>query len=263
MIPSAKILALAYLLITVQRGSVENNEQRIRLYRIVEFIGRWSMVDVFVDAFTAALVQLQPLMSVAPGARPVLLRGGRRADDARGRVVRSAADLGFRKLERGSTCLTPNPPLARRPGVANRLQETHAALRGLDRPDRGGGRRRLGRRDPDPERGAHDHDRLQVGRGPRGRQDQDPVQRRRRRHARRRPALRRPQARASPPRRWRPRREDFLVDDTRFWVVRPRISGANVTGLGTLISGAYIGMDIGQSKQARSTTSSRSKRRRS
>jgi paraquat-inducible protein A len=66
MIPSAKIVALAYLLISVQRGSVENNPQRIRLYRIVEFIGRWSMVDVFVDAFTAALVQLQPLMSVSP-----------------------------------------------------------------------------------------------------------------------------------------------------------------------------------------------------
>jgi paraquat-inducible protein A len=66
MIPSAKILALGYLLITVQRGSMENNEQRLRLYRVVELIGRWSMVDVFVDAFTAALVQLQPLMSVAP-----------------------------------------------------------------------------------------------------------------------------------------------------------------------------------------------------
>ena len=66
MIPSAKILALAYLLISVQRGSIENNEQRVRLYRMVEFIGRWSMVDVFVDTFTAALVQLQPLMSVAP-----------------------------------------------------------------------------------------------------------------------------------------------------------------------------------------------------
>jgi paraquat-inducible protein A len=66
MIPSAKILALGYLLVTVHRGSVENNEQRIRLFRLVEFIGRWSMVDVFVDAFTAALVQLQPLMSVAP-----------------------------------------------------------------------------------------------------------------------------------------------------------------------------------------------------
>jgi paraquat-inducible protein A len=66
MIPSAKIAALAYLLVSVQRGSIENNQERIRLYRIVEFIGRWSMVDVFVDAFTAALVQLQPLMSVSP-----------------------------------------------------------------------------------------------------------------------------------------------------------------------------------------------------
>jgi paraquat-inducible protein A len=66
MIPSAKILALAYLLVTAQRGSAENNEQRIRMYRMIEFIGRWSMVDVFVDTFTAALIQLQPLMSVAP-----------------------------------------------------------------------------------------------------------------------------------------------------------------------------------------------------
>jgi paraquat-inducible protein A len=66
-IPSAKILALAYLLIAVHRGSASSNEQRTRLYRMVEFIGRWSMVDVFVDTFTAALVQLQPLMSVEAG----------------------------------------------------------------------------------------------------------------------------------------------------------------------------------------------------
>lgn len=67
LIPSAKIAALGYLLITVQRGSVQSNAQRVRLYRTLRFIGRWSMVDVFVDAFTASLVQLQPLMSVAPG----------------------------------------------------------------------------------------------------------------------------------------------------------------------------------------------------
>jgi paraquat-inducible protein B len=48
-----------------------------------------------------------------------------------------------------------------------------------------------------------------------------------------------------------PKTEDFLVEDTKFWVVRPRISGANVTGLGTLISGAYIGMEIGSSKSAK------------
>ncbi len=46
-----------------------------------------------------------------------------------------------------------------------------------------------------------------------------------------------------------PKTEDFFVEDTKFWVVRPRISGASVTGLGTLISGAYIGLEIGASKK--------------
>jgi len=41
--------------------------------------------------------------------------------------------------------------------------------------------------------------------------------------------------------------ERYLVDDTRFWVVRPRVTGGDVSGLGTLLSGAYIGMDIGKS----------------
>jgi paraquat-inducible protein B len=40
---------------------------------------------------------------------------------------------------------------------------------------------------------------------------------------------------------------EYLVDDTRFWVVRPRVSGAGVTGLGTLVSGAYISVDVGKS----------------
>ena len=48
-----------------------------------------------------------------------------------------------------------------------------------------------------------------------------------------------------------PKTETFLVEDTKFWVVRPRISGANITGLGTLISGAYIGVEIGSSKEDR------------
>ncbi len=67
MIPLAKLGALAYLLISVQRRSVKGQNDRIRLYRLVEFVGRWSMLDVFVIAFTVALIQLQPLMSVEPG----------------------------------------------------------------------------------------------------------------------------------------------------------------------------------------------------
>jgi paraquat-inducible protein A len=68
MVPLGKLVALIYLLVTVQRGVPGGAQERTRLYRMVEFIGRWSMLDVFVGTFTVALVQLQPLMSVAPGA---------------------------------------------------------------------------------------------------------------------------------------------------------------------------------------------------
>jgi len=67
LIPLGKLFALGYLLVTVQRGQIKSGRQRTRLYRIVEFIGRWSMLDVFVATFTVALIQLQPLMSVEPG----------------------------------------------------------------------------------------------------------------------------------------------------------------------------------------------------
>ena len=67
MIPLGKIIALGYVLVSVQMRSATSNRQRTRLYRTVEFIGRWSMLDVFVDTFIVALVQLSPLMSVAPG----------------------------------------------------------------------------------------------------------------------------------------------------------------------------------------------------
>jgi len=45
--------------------------------------------------------------------------------------------------------------------------------------------------------------------------------------------------------------EPLLVDDTRFWVVRPRVSASSVSGLGTLFSGAYIGVDAGTSTESR------------
>jgi paraquat-inducible protein B len=44
---------------------------------------------------------------------------------------------------------------------------------------------------------------------------------------------------------------DYLVEDTRFWVVRPRFTGGNISGLGTLVSGAYISVDVGSSTVAR------------
>lgn len=43
--------------------------------------------------------------------------------------------------------------------------------------------------------------------------------------------------------------ESLLVEDTRFWVVRARIAGGTVSGIGTLLSGSYIGMDPGKSTE--------------
>jgi paraquat-inducible protein B len=43
----------------------------------------------------------------------------------------------------------------------------------------------------------------------------------------------------------------FTAADTRFWVVRPRIGASGVSGLGTLLSGAYIGVDAGKSEEDR------------
>jgi len=66
MIPLAKLAALAYLLVTVQRNTPGNLRERTRLYRLLEFVGKWSMLDVFVVAYTVALIQFRPLLSMSP-----------------------------------------------------------------------------------------------------------------------------------------------------------------------------------------------------
>ncbi len=67
LLPLLKMLAIAYILIMVQRGSTRQRAERTRLYIIAELMGRWSMVDVFVVALLAALVQLGALTSIEPG----------------------------------------------------------------------------------------------------------------------------------------------------------------------------------------------------
>lgn len=47
--------------------------------------------------------------------------------------------------------------------------------------------------------------------------------------------------------------QPHLVEDTRFWLVKPRISGGSVSGLGTVLSGSYIGVDVGKSSRAQKT----------
>ena len=74
-VPMLKMIALVVLLVSVQRRSRWQPEQRTRLYRIVEFIGRWSMLDVYVVAVIVALVQLQALATITPGPGAIAFAG--------------------------------------------------------------------------------------------------------------------------------------------------------------------------------------------
>jgi len=66
-VPVMKLLILAGLAWSVQRRSRWNPKDRTRFYRVTEFVGRWSMVDIFVIAILVALVQFGNLASVYPG----------------------------------------------------------------------------------------------------------------------------------------------------------------------------------------------------
>ncbi|AVX88886.1 MULTISPECIES: paraquat-inducible protein A [Pseudomonas] len=70
-VPGIKFVALSLLLITVQRGSDWARRERSKLYRFVELIGYWSMLDVLVVALVAALVKFQALGDIEP--RPGIL----------------------------------------------------------------------------------------------------------------------------------------------------------------------------------------------
>ncbi len=65
-VPGIKFIALGMLLITVQRNSNWARKERSQLYRFVEVIGYWSMLDVIVVALVASLVKFQALADIEP-----------------------------------------------------------------------------------------------------------------------------------------------------------------------------------------------------
>lgn len=71
-VPVLKILIMAGLLLSVHWGFPRRAAERTRLYRITEFIGRWSMVDIFVVTILAGLVQLGEVVRIEGGAGATL-----------------------------------------------------------------------------------------------------------------------------------------------------------------------------------------------
>ena len=70
-IPLLKLFSLTLLLFSVQRRSASRPRQRTRLYRMVELVGRWSMLDIYVVTLLAALVQLGSMATVKAGPAAV------------------------------------------------------------------------------------------------------------------------------------------------------------------------------------------------
>ncbi|WP_020650776.1 paraquat-inducible protein A [Solimonas variicoloris] len=66
-VPLLKMVALVVLLLSAQRHSRWRRRERARLYRLLEFVGQWSMLDVFVVALLVALVNFQSIAEVRAG----------------------------------------------------------------------------------------------------------------------------------------------------------------------------------------------------
>ena len=67
LVPAFKLVGLTFMLIETRRGSSRGLVQRARLYRVIEFIGRWSMIDVFMLATLAGLVRSGNIATITPG----------------------------------------------------------------------------------------------------------------------------------------------------------------------------------------------------
>lgn len=67
MIPSLKLVATTYIALSVRFHWSSSRESRVLMYEVIEFIGRWSMIDVFVVTLMVALVQFGSIVTVEPG----------------------------------------------------------------------------------------------------------------------------------------------------------------------------------------------------
>ena len=246
-IPLAKLLVLAALLLSVHRRWRGARLQRARLYRLIDRIGRWSMTDIFVVAIVSTLVQLRGVATirvgpaaVAFGAVVVLTMMATRAFDPRliwdpelqGRSRRMRDDP-----ELPEAVVMPRsrfrpefiwaiPIVAVLIGgwLAVRAIRARGPIITISFNNAGGAGRR------------QDEDQIPRRRCRRG------AQHRRRPRSRHGGDHRRAEARGRARGWWRTR---------SFWVVRARVAAAEVSGLETLLSGAYIGVDVGTSKRAR------------
>ncbi len=66
-VPMLKLVGLSIMLIATQTGRSGWLRDRTRLYHVVRFIGRWSMIDIFMESLLGALVTFGAVITIQPG----------------------------------------------------------------------------------------------------------------------------------------------------------------------------------------------------
>jgi len=66
-VPVLKLIILSFLLISIQKKSSWRSRDRTLLFRVTEVVGAWSMVDIYVVAILAGLVNMGALSTIRPG----------------------------------------------------------------------------------------------------------------------------------------------------------------------------------------------------
>ncbi len=75
MVPISKLLALSVLCWSVHQKHTTTQQERTRLYRLTELVGKWSMTDVFVVAILVALIQMGGLLNITAGPAAIAFGG--------------------------------------------------------------------------------------------------------------------------------------------------------------------------------------------
>ncbi|OEF24095.1 paraquat-inducible protein A [Vibrio rumoiensis] len=75
LVPIAKVVGLAYILICIQFKTLDDHYQRMKLFQFVKWIGKWSILDLFVISITIALVDRDQILDFSPGPAALAFAG--------------------------------------------------------------------------------------------------------------------------------------------------------------------------------------------
>ncbi len=244
-VPGLKVIGLTVLLLMTQAGSRRRLRDRTRLYRFIDHIGRWSMIDIFMGSILVALLQFGAIVSVVPGPgalafASVVILTMLAAQTFDPRLMWDAAGAQSREFDPGDDAMSDHPPPHRpravvRSGVDRRRRMSLIWFIPIVSALIGGwlAWRTFLERGPLIEITFENASGLTAGQSHVRHKDVDMglVEK---------IALSRDLQRVVITVRMNREAKPLLTDKAQFWIVKPRFFAGALCGLETLVSGSYI-----------------------